>query len=169
MPDEESAQPIVGWFEREGIARERIAVHRRRDIASYLSLHRQVDLCLDTLPYSGGTTTAHALCMGVPTLTLAGGTPAGRQAAAILGHAGLEEFVAADTDDFVSKGRDWAGDLTKLSALRLGLRQRVERSLVRRPDAIVAGFEHALRIMWQRWCSGLPAESIDVSAPSASA
>jgi protein O-GlcNAc transferase len=47
----------------------------------YLELHQQADICLDTFPYTGGTTTLHALWMGVPTLTLAGQTVPGRSGA----------------------------------------------------------------------------------------
>ena len=49
-------------------------------------------MCLDTFPYTGGTTTYQALWMGVPTLTVAGPTPPGRQGAAIL-RAGLRARI----------------------------------------------------------------------------
>src|SRR5207237_8088657 len=112
---------------------------------------------LDTFPYTGGTTTNHALWMGVPTLTLGGHTPPGRQGAAMLGHVGLDGFVAEDIVDFRSKGLAWAGDLPALAAVRAGLRARCELSPIRRPELIAAGLESALRTMWQRWCAGLPA------------
>ncbi len=163
MPREGSYDALIEWFAREGIARERLSFYSRCNTATYLGLHHQVDLCLDTFPYTGGTTTNHALWMGVPTLTLAGHTPAGRQGAAILGHVGLEAFVAEDADDFQAKGLAWAGDLAALSALRAGLRERCEQSPIRRPEAIAAGLESALRTMWRRWCAGLPPETLQVS------
>ena len=130
----------------------------------YLALHHQVDFCLDTFPYTGGTTTNHALWMGVPTLTIAGSIPPGRHGAAILGHLGLEKFVAADADDFVAKGIAETRDLTELAALRAGLRERFERSSVRHPEVIAAGLERALRTMWRRWCEGRPPQSFEVGA-----
>ncbi len=165
MPSEAASNPLIDWFAREGIVRERFSLHPRCDIAAYLALHHQVDMCLDTFPYTGGTTTTYALWMGVPTLTLAGHTPPGRQGAAILGHVGLEAFVAKNADDFQRRGEYWANDLSALSAVRSGLRQRIEHSLLSQPEVIAAGLECALRTMWQRWCAGLPPESIDVSAP----
>ena len=166
MPREGSYDALIEWFAREGIVRERLSFYSRCDAAAYLALHHQVDICLDSFPYTGGTTTLHALWMGVPTLTLAGHAPPGRQGAAILGHVGLDAFVAEDAEDFVQKGLRWASDLDALAAVRAGVRDRFEQSPIRRPEVIAAGLESALRTMWQRWCAGLPAETFEVSAQS---
>ncbi len=163
MPQEGGYDVLLGWFAEEGIAHERLTFRPRCGIGAYLEMHHQVDMCLDTVPYAGGTTTNHALWMGVPTLTLAGPTVPGRQGAALLGHVGLEAFVAKDAADFEAKGVHWAGDLDALARVRAGLRQRCEKSPIRDPAAIAAGLERALRMMWQRWCAGLPPETIDVS------
>jgi predicted O-linked N-acetylglucosamine transferase (SPINDLY family) len=163
MPEEGKCEMLIKLFAQEGIARERLDFHRRSSMDSYLKLHQQVDICLDTFPYTGGTTTLHALWMGVPTLTLAGGTTAGRTGASILGHAGLEAFIAHDAADFVDKGLSLVGDLRVLSEIRNGLRERFEKSAMRQPQLIAAGLELALRSMWQRWCAGLPAVSFEVS------
>jgi hypothetical protein len=32
-----------------------------------------------------------------------------------------------------------------------------------KPDMVAADLEQALRIMWQRWCKGLPQVAIDAS------
>jgi predicted O-linked N-acetylglucosamine transferase (SPINDLY family) len=101
--------------------------------------------------------------MGIPTLTLAGHTAASRQGASILGHAGMEAFVAHDAADFVQKGVFWAGNLAALSDIRTGFRERFARSAMGQPALVAAGLERALRIMWQRWCEGLPPVAIDVS------
>jgi len=163
MPREGEYDSLIGWFVQEGIARERLRFHSRYSMADYLALHHQVDMCLDTFPFTGCTTTNHALWMGVPTLTLAGRTVPGRQGAALLGHAGLGAFVATDAADFQGKGLHWADDLAALADIRAGLRTRIEQSPIRRPEVIAAAVERAFRIMWQRWCAGQAPESIDVS------
>jgi protein O-GlcNAc transferase len=165
MPREGEYDSLLGWFASEGIARERLSFHSRCSTADYLALHHRIDICLDTFPYTGGTTTSHALWMGVPTLTLAGHTAPGRQGAALMGHVGLEAFVAKDAADLQEKGLYWASNLAALAAVRAGLRQRCDQSPLRRPEVIAAGLESALRTMWQRWCAGLPAASIDASIP----
>ena len=63
----------------------------------------------------------------------------------------------------MQKGLYWAGNLTTLSDIRTGLRERFAQSAMGQPAVVAAGVERALRIMWQRWCAGLPAESFEVS------
>lgn len=154
MPEDGNYNTLIGWFAREGIARERLDFRPRSGMDDYLALHHHVDVCLDTYPYTGGTTTLHALWMGVPTLTLAGRTVAGRPGACILGHVGLDEFVACNAHDYVEKGLFIAGNIPLLADLRANLRSRFGQSSLGRPDIVADGLERALRTMWQRWCSG---------------
>ena len=165
MPEDGDNATFIAWFARHGIAHERLIFHRRSDMAAYLALHHQVDVCLDTFPYSGGTTTLHALWMGVPTLSLAGDTAAGRQGVCILEHSGLPDFVARDADEFVRRGVAIAGDLPALAALRDGLRARFAVQSSSDLVNLAASVEGALRTMWQRWCAALPAATFEVPAP----
>jgi predicted O-linked N-acetylglucosamine transferase (SPINDLY family) len=159
MPSNIQQSRLLELFSAQGVAPERLTCLPRCGMDAYLALHHEVDICLDTYPYTGGTTTLHALWMGVPTLTLAGGTPAGRQSIAILAPLDLEDFVAADAADFVAKGLDWAGRLDELAALRTALRARLHASPTRKPALVADALERALRHMWHRWCRDLQAES----------
>jgi predicted O-linked N-acetylglucosamine transferase (SPINDLY family) len=164
LPVNGSPSWLVEQFAALGIAAERLHLHPRGNMDAYLALHHQVDICLDTFPYTGGTTTNHALWMGVPTLTIAGQTPAARQGAAVLGLVGLDGFIAADAADFIAKGIQWTTRLAALADVRAGLRERCRGSLPHQPEVVVAGLECALRHMWERWCAGLPAESFHSTA-----
>jgi predicted O-linked N-acetylglucosamine transferase (SPINDLY family) len=150
---------LSAQFAAEGIDPARLTFHALCAMDHFLELHHQVDLALDSHPYGGGSTTVNALWMGVPTLTVAGPTPAARQAAGVLGRLGLDEFVATDAADFVSKGLDWAGRLHDLAELRTSLRDRCQASAAGQPAIFADALERALRRMWVRWCSGLPPES----------
>jgi predicted O-linked N-acetylglucosamine transferase (SPINDLY family) len=163
MPVDGNHDTLIEWFAQEGIDRERLSFHVRSSMAAYFEMHHHVDICLDTFPFNGGTTTFHALWMGVPTLNLAGATAAGRSGATILGNVGLAAFVTSTKADFVQKGQYWAEHLAELAGIRAGLRIRFEQSAAGQPKLIAVAFEHALRAMWQRWCAGLPADSFDVS------
>ena len=162
MPVDGQYDTLVDWFAKEGVARERLSFYTRCDLINYLALHRQVDICLDTFPYNGGITTLNALWMGVPILTLAGHTVASRAGAGILGHVGLDAFVAEDATDFVRKGLSWAIHPSSLANVRTHLRKRFKQSIMGQPVIVAAGYECALRMMWQRWCDGLPAESFEI-------
>jgi predicted O-linked N-acetylglucosamine transferase (SPINDLY family) len=153
--------PLLEQFAAHGIPPKRLQFHCRCNMDEYLALHHQVDIGLDTHPYSGATTTMHSLSMGVATLTIAGATSTARAGAGILGQLGLDAFVAGDAEEFVAKGLYWANHLTELAALRAELRSRLLASPGGQPDLIAAHLDGALRHMWRRWCAGMPAESFD--------
>ncbi|QOY93554.1 tetratricopeptide repeat protein [Massilia sp. UMI-21] len=159
---EQGPVQLKAWLHQEGIDAGRIRFHPRTGMRDYLALHNQVDICLDTFPYTGGTTTLHALHMGVPTLTLAGRTMAGRQTACLLGHHGLLQFIASDAGDYVGKAVALSRDPAALARVRSSLRSG---PALWTPDAgmqVAEGLERAFRIMWERWCAGLPAVAFEV-------
>ena len=65
--------------------------------------YAQIDLMLDTFPYNGGFMTALAIYMGVPVLNLRGEMHFSKVGADILRIAGLENFIAANVDDYIKK------------------------------------------------------------------
>lgn len=161
LPDGRIEQ-LVDAFAANGVARERLSFHMRGDMNGYLEQHQEVDICLDTFPYTGGTTAYHALWMGVPTLTLAGRTVPGRPGAAILGQVGLQAFIAHDPAEFVARGVALASDLAALARIRSESRERLRQSAMGRPELIASSLERALRVMWQRWCDKLPPAAFTV-------
>lgn len=164
MPGDFIKNKLIALFAAEGIDTDRLSFHPRTSTGEYMALHRLVDVCLDTFPYTGGTTTFNAAWMGVPTLTMTGNTLPSRAGATILEQLGLEAFVAVDEEDFVKKGKFIADNVVFLATLRLSMRRRLEASAMGQPDIIAKGMENGLRIMWQRWCAGLPAASFHAHA-----
>ncbi len=154
---------LADWFAEEGITRNRLEFHPRDNMANYMALHHLVDICLDTFPYNGGTTTLHAMWMGVPTLTLSGQNMAGRVGTAAMLQIGVNDFVADCPEEFVANGLYWAGNLASLNTLRIGLRDLLIQTPLLKSELIAAGLAHALRKMWQRRCAGLAPESFEVS------
>jgi len=152
MPSDGGHRIVSRWFEEQGVPTERLEFHPRCDTAQYFALHHRVDLCLDPFPFTGATTTGNALWMGVPTLTLAGQTVPGRLGAALLRHAGLEEFVARRPEDFVEKGIVWGRNPERLASLRAGMRDRFLRCLIGQPALVAGSLAQHLRSMWQAWC-----------------
>jgi predicted O-linked N-acetylglucosamine transferase (SPINDLY family) len=150
---------LIERFAARGVSAGRLTFHRRCSMELYLGLHSQVDLALDTHPYSGATTTMHSLSMGVPTLTVAGDTSWAAACSGILRHLELDGFIAADAADLVARAVYWAGHLNELADLRTQLRVRLAHSPGGQPDLIAAHFAGALFHMWRRWCAGQAPES----------
>lgn len=154
---------VAQWFANEGISDDRLQFFPVSGMPTYLGLHHQVDMCLDTFPYNGGTTTLHALWMGVPTLTLSGSTPPTRAGHSLLGHVNLPQCQARSHEEFVALSLAWADNLDGLAHVRASLRNRLSSSAFGQPQVISAALEQALRTMWQRWCHQLAPESFSVA------
>jgi predicted O-linked N-acetylglucosamine transferase (SPINDLY family) len=138
-----------------GVPAERVTlmgqVQTRRE---YLQLYSHADIALDTAPYSGGTTTAEALWMGVPVVTLRGERMVSRMSASLLSSAGLEELIARDADDYVGIAAGLAKDAPRRAYLRTELRPRLAASPLCDGPGLAEHFGHALRQMWVAWCAG---------------
>jgi protein O-GlcNAc transferase len=123
-----SSERLRRLFAAEAISADRVELLGWSPHADLLSLYNQVDLALDTFPYSGGLTTCEALWMGVPVVTWPGMTFAGRHALSHLSTVGLTETIADSRDHYVELAVRVAKDLPHLAALRSGLRARMAAS-----------------------------------------
>ncbi|MGP1717882.1 MAG: O-linked N-acetylglucosamine transferase family protein [Methylophilus sp.] len=159
----ENGSHLVSWFEQAGIPSDRLELVARSHMADYLLQYHRVDICLDTFPSNGLTTTAHALWMGVPTLCQTGDRLTSRGAMALMQHAGLTQWIAADAQAWVAQGAALCADLAALAEVRNGMRDRLQQSLLSQPAKLSATLADALRLMWQRWCAGNPPQSFAMS------
>lgn len=143
---------VIAQFAACGIASTRLILEGISSRKEYLRCYQRVDIALDPFPYTGGTTTVEALWMGVPVLTLQGERFLARQGVGLLMNAGLPEWIASNTEDYVKRATDHAADLQALAELRGGLRQQVLASPLFNATDFARHFENALRGMWKVWC-----------------
>ena len=154
LDEKDLLKATISRYTRHGIDPHRLILEghiNARD--GHLLAYNRVDIALDPFPYNGVTTTAEALWMGVPVLTLAGERFLSRQGVGLLTNAGLPDWIATDPDDYVSRAVSHAGDLQRLTTLRAGLRQQVLASPIFDAPRFAGHFEAALRGMWQKWCA----------------
>lgn len=165
MPTNGAPEEVLQWFETEGIALDRVFFYPRTGLSEYLKLHEQVDLCLDTFPYTGGTTTLHALWLGVPTLTIAGDTVSGRQSSANLHSVGLGEVcVARDLSGLLELAQSWSKKPKLLNQVRRNLQAAyADQDELASPEVMVKSIVYAMRQMWTLWCAGQKPKSFSVS------
>lgn len=132
-----------------GIDLRRVFISSNLAREHYLGQYAEVDVLLDTFPYPGGTTTAEAIWMGVPTLTLATPGMLGRQGQAMLENVGLGDWVAHSEDDYVAKAAALATDreasMQRLRGLRQGLRESARQSPLFDAVTFAADLERLLR------------------------
>jgi tetratricopeptide (TPR) repeat protein len=154
LADADARARLGRRFAALGVDEDRLVlVAPQADPAAHLAQYRHVDLCLDTLPYNGTTTTCEALWMGVPVLTLAGSEHRARVGASLLTHADLPEMVAQDEETFVTTATAVAADPSRLAALRRGLRARLQASPLMDGPRFAQDFAAALRAMWREFAA----------------
>jgi protein O-GlcNAc transferase len=145
---------VRGGLAGHGVSPERVLLLGQTATRfDYLKLYQAVDLGLDPFPYNGVTTTCDALWMGVPVLTLAGGTCVSRQGVRFLRAVGLDELIAETPEAYVRLATEVAGDLARLSALRRGLRERMSHSPLMDAAQFTRHLEAAYRGLWERWAA----------------
>jgi protein O-GlcNAc transferase len=167
VTDAAQADELRQRFAAQGVSADRLSFAPRMALAKYLAMHHEIDVLLDTFPYTGGTTTQHALWMGVPVITLAGLRRSERISTANLTRVGLQDWSVDSTEAYVARAVAAANDLQGLAALRAGLRERTAASPLRQASTVARSLEVAFRSMWQRWCEGLPPEPLEVSLAQA--
>jgi predicted O-linked N-acetylglucosamine transferase (SPINDLY family) len=139
-------------FEHAGLSEDRLTFAGWQPMDRYLESYRQIDVALDPLPYTGGTTTCDALWMGVPVVTLSGRTAVSRGGATLLSNIGLPELIAHDEAEYLDIAANLLRDTDRLASLRTDLRARLEASPIMDAPLFVRGIEAAFRHMWRDWC-----------------
>lgn len=136
-----------------GISSDRVTllgrIPSRRE---FFQLFGKADVALDTTPWSGGTTTAETLWMGVPVITLPGALMPSRMSASMLHSVGLDDLIARDEQEFGRIAAELAGDGERRARLRLELRGRVAASPLGDGPDLAQAMGDAFREMWRLWC-----------------
>lgn len=153
MTDAEMISAMTKRLQQRGISRDRLLFRGLVEMDEYLAMHHEIDILLDAFPYSGGTTTHHGAWMGVPTITMNGPTIPCQQGVDIMRSYRLEQFIAIDEEDYISRAIAWGQRIAELAEIRLGMRDRIPVDHV--PDFNIAeNFERALREAWGIYCRG---------------
>ena len=118
----------------------------------YLEQYRDIDIALDTAPYTGGLTTCEALVMGVPVVSLRGTTHGSRFGASILENAGVSELVAESEMEYVNKAVQIARTPSILAQFHAGLREALLHSRLMDSAGYMREIEQLYRQLWQLYC-----------------
>jgi predicted O-linked N-acetylglucosamine transferase (SPINDLY family) len=121
-------QRVLNLLGHQGVAADRVEFVVFQLRSDYLQTYHRIDLCLDTLPYNGHTTSLDAYWMGVPVVTQVGQTIVGRAGWSQLNNLGLSGLAAFDEQAFIDIAVTLSADLPRLSQLRHSLRSCMESS-----------------------------------------
>ena len=153
-----ASQNLRREAERRRVPAHRLIFGERMPAPQHLARHRHADLFLDTSPYNAHTTASDALWVGLPVLTWAGTTFAGRVAASLLTAVNLPELIAASPEEYEELAVHLAAEPRRLGELKSRLvEQRGSAPLFDTPR-FVQLWESALHRIHERQLAGLSPE-----------
>jgi protein O-GlcNAc transferase len=148
--------------ERRGVAPERLRFATRAKPDEHLARHRLADLFLDTHYCNAHTTASDALWAGLPILTCAGATFAGRVAGSLLHAIGLPELITNSLEEYEALALRLARDPNALA----GVKQKLARHRLTFPlfntELFTRQLEAAYISMWERYQRGESPASFSV-------
>lgn len=150
LSDPDACENVRKSFAEHGIQPERLTLRgRTAGLEQHLAMYGEIDIALDTIPRTGGTTTMEALWMGVPVVSLAGERYIERLSASMLTAAGLGALVCRDADAYIECVAAIAEDFARRRKLRATLREQLRGSPLCDARDLTRRIETAYRSMWR--------------------
>jgi predicted O-linked N-acetylglucosamine transferase (SPINDLY family) len=126
VADQESCERIVCNLMSLGVDARRISfLGHVGSWEEHMAFYNQLDVALDTTPWSSATTGFDALAMGVPLVAIRGGSTSARMSASILKGLGRPEWIAETPEQFARIVAKLCADLVSLRATKTKLRGEV--------------------------------------------
>ncbi|MBR5914086.1 MAG: hypothetical protein IKZ58_06980 [Selenomonadaceae bacterium] len=118
----------------------------------YLEQYRDIDVALDTFPYTGGLTTCEALYMGVPVIVLRGKSHGSRFGTSILKAADLSELIAINPMEYIKKAVQLGQQKAFIAGYHAGLRDQLLKSTLMDAKNYMLELERCYREIWRKLC-----------------
>ena len=116
---------LIDYLRRRGVDPARITVVPRTESwEAHMDLYNDLDIALDTLPLTSGTTAYDALLMGVPLVAYSTPWIGGRLSASIVNGLGQPDWIADSPEAYVGCVKTLAANLSALRAGRQARRQQ---------------------------------------------
>jgi predicted O-linked N-acetylglucosamine transferase (SPINDLY family) len=132
-------------FEALGNSRSRVELYPDGDHHSLFYDYQQIDIALDTYPFSSATTSCEAMSMGIPVITCGGSFPAANQTLAILRAVGLDAWAVVTPEQYIERVVALTENLDVLEKLRLSMRASLERSMLFNAKKFASDFHLLIR------------------------
>jgi len=145
---------VAREFLRWGITPNRLEFVALTPGSNHLEAYSSLDIALDSAPYSGATTAADCLWMGVPLITLIGPGLHQRLSYSVLVAVGVDELACDSESQYVDCAVRLAADTERIAEYRTTLRTRFRASPLCDPkpvaDEVVRALHFALDDMRHR-------------------
>jgi protein O-GlcNAc transferase len=145
--------------ENRGVDSKRLIFAEKQGLPEHLARQRLADLFLDTLPYNAHATASDALWAGLPVLTCAGETFAGRVAGSLLRAIGLPELITTSLEEYEAKALWLAQHPEEIHALKAKLTVNRETMPLFDTERYTRNLEAAYERMWDTFVASSETEA----------
>ena len=143
---------ILKSFEKNNVDKDKIIFEKFNKIRTdHLKMYHNIDICLDTFPYPGVTTSFEAIWMGVPVLTKKGNNFVSRCGESINLNLNLTDFLAEDENDYIFKAISLSTNKEKIVKLRENLRDRSIKSALFDKKVFGNDFSSLMKYIWKKY------------------
>lgn len=151
----EFQQKILQEFQKRGANPQQISLQNYSLYENYLQTMRAADLILDTFPVSGMTTTAEALALGIPVLTLLGDLMPSRLSGSCINAIGDENLrknlICHSQNAYINQAVFFANNPDFLQNLTQDLAQKVAKSPLCDITLFAENFKQQLLQCWEKY------------------
>ena len=144
---------IKYFFVKNNINSNRIILEKPSDRLELLNSYNNIDIVLDTFPYSGGTTSFEASWMCVPILTLKGDYFVSKCGESINSNLNMKEWIAYDIDNYINKGIVFSKDFNILNEIKNKLILHSRNSDLFNSEKFSLDFSEILKTTWKNFIS----------------
>ena len=145
---------ILRRIERRGIDTKRlILLDRSKSHEKHLEEYGKIDIALDTLPYSGATTTCEALWMGVPVICLKGDEMVNNLSASIMQGSNNQNYVGENIDEYLRISKNIVEAGARQSKARSEVRKKFFNSEVMNSKGLSLSLEELYQTLWEDFCA----------------
>lgn len=147
--DEFKNNKFKEYFENKfGVLKNQLILEEQSSREKLLECYNNIDIALDTFPYSGGTTNLELSFMCVPLITMSGDTFLSRCGASVNKNLNMKELIAYSFDEYVEIATNLAKDQKKLNFIKLELLKNSRKSNLFNIEAFSKDFTIAMHDMW---------------------
>jgi len=143
-------------FKSRGIAPQRLIIMEGTDRDGIVDSYGEVDISLDTWPYSGGNTIAESLWQGVPVVTYRGQRFSSAYGSSLLSASGCADLIAESPEEYIEKAVQLARDSKKIVWYRANLRRLTREYGFNDPAAFARKLEDAYLDMMRSTVKTVP-------------
>jgi predicted O-linked N-acetylglucosamine transferase (SPINDLY family) len=118
-----NVQKSIDYYTKQlGVSADRLIIKSWQEHSDYIGLFKEIDILLDTFPYSGTTTSCHALYNSVPIVTIYNvDYHIHNVTASFLTHSGFPELITHSEDEYVTKVKELCNTVNKVNEYKTSI------------------------------------------------